>query len=103
MNATATTMIAAPITIVGVIGSARMRAPSTTATTGFTNAHVDTSDTEVICRSHVYALKATSEPKTTRYADAINEELEKVAVSTSASSPQPKPATSNATPPPSTR
>src|SRR5205809_606091 len=53
MNATATTMIAAPITIVGVIGSARTSAPSTTATTGFTNAYVDTSDTEVFCRSHV--------------------------------------------------
>ena len=59
-------MTAAPITIDGVIGSARITAPSTTATTGLTNAYVETRDTDAFCRSQVYALYATSEPNTMR-------------------------------------
>src|SRR5438874_8674082 len=99
MKATATTMTAAPITMVGVIGSLRIRAPSKTATTGFTNAYVDTSDTEAFCRSQVYAVYATSEPKTTRYANAISDRAEKVAGSRSATSPLPSAATTRPTPP----
>src|SRR5712691_10403308 len=99
MNATATTMTAAPITIDAVIGSARISAPSTTATTGFTNAYVETSDTDALCRSHVYALYATSEPSTTRYANALSDRTENVEGSTFASSPRGRATTSSTTPP----
>src|SRR5712691_9704545 len=62
MKATAATMMAAPADEVGVIGSESTNAPRITATTGFTNAYVATSETEACCRSQVYALYATSEP-----------------------------------------
>src|SRR5712691_13208789 len=66
MKATAATMMAAPADVVGVIGSESTSAPRITATTGFTNAYVATSDTDAFCKSQVYALYATSEPNTMR-------------------------------------
>src|SRR6266513_411691 len=99
MNATAITITPAPSTIVGVIGSARMRAPSTTATTGFTKAYVDTSDTDAFCKSQVYAVYATSDPNTTRYANAISDRTEKVAGSSCATSPLAIAATTRTRPP----
>src|SRR2546423_9410544 len=99
MNATATTMTAAPMRIVVVMGSPRMSAPSATATTGFTNAYVETSDTEAFCSSHVNAVYATNEPNTTRYANAINDRTENVAGSICASSPLGSAATIRTTPP----
>src|SRR5438093_13767625 len=99
MNATAVTMTNAPATIAGVIGSPRKSAPRITATTGFTNAYVATSDTGACCSSQVYAVKATMEPNTTRYASATSDRTEKLAGSRCAASPRTTPTTPSADPP----
>jgi hypothetical protein len=59
-------MIAAPTRIDGVICSDRIAHPRNTAMTGLTYAYVETVESGAWWRSHVYALKARSEPKTTR-------------------------------------
>jgi len=55
--------IAVPATIVvQPMCSFRNTVPSTTATTGFTNAYVATSEMRTFLSSHAYAEKAISEP-----------------------------------------
>ena len=49
-----------------VTGSDRMSQPRKTATTGFTNAYVDTREIGARSSSQTYAVNATTEPNVTR-------------------------------------
>ena len=60
-------MIAEATPICAVNFSLANSQPSKTATTGFTYAYVESSDTGALCSSHPYATKPTSEPNLISY------------------------------------
>ena len=64
--ATDATMTDAATIVRAVSGSPASAHPSSTATTGFTYAYVDTFAGVVARRSHAYAENATSDPKDRR-------------------------------------
>ena len=70
INATEPTMIAAATNIRGVTGSPATSQPSNTATTGFTYAYVAARAGGTFRSNQLYAVKATIEPKTIKYASA---------------------------------
>ena len=65
-------MAAPASTVVQPICSSRNIVPSATATTGLTNAYVDTTEMRTFLSSQAYAENASSDPKTTRYTNAIS-------------------------------
>ncbi len=70
MTSTAQTMKAAPAIARAPRRSSRMAHPSTTATTGFTYATVDSRAGVVALTSQPKALNATNDPKIVRYTSA---------------------------------
>src|SRR5690606_7385578 len=74
-------------------------APSSTATTGFTNACVDAIAVVVARSSQTYALNPTQEPKTTRYPQAATDRPVMLSRSSAAPSPLRRPARRSIPPP----
>src|SRR5262249_13030536 len=66
MRTTAATIEAPATTVVHWMCSPRKSVPSATATTGFTNAYVETMEIRTFLSSHGSAENAMSEPTTTR-------------------------------------
>ncbi len=91
--------MSAAATAVRAVTASPTRAPRTTATTGFTNAYVDTRADEVTWRSHTYALNATMLPNTVRKTHDARTLGVTAAASNAATSPRPAPIAARTTPP----
>src|SRR5215467_13033208 len=99
INATALTMIAAARIVRKVRRSLANAHPSTTATTGLTNAYVPTLAADDTFSSHVYAVIPTIEPNTIKYPNDRNDSVVTRVISRRDHSPVMVPAINNKTPP----